>query len=125
MNDLITYIQSRGHKITLIDSVTAKYSKEILLQKWEECSEGVVFVLFNTNPETFVQSRKNTVYKTIHQIDGPPKFTVGNITVIRKQGELILRDTTVEWEGFDLMREVILHLVSWEEAIKIIDVWKR
>lgn len=124
MSAIITYIQSLGHKITLIDSVTAKYSKEILLQKWKECSEGVVFILFNTNPQTFVEGRKNTVFKTIHQIDGPPKFTVGNITVIRKQGELILRDGTVEWEGFDLMREVILHTVTMEEVKKIIESWK-
>jgi hypothetical protein len=35
-----------------------------------------------------------------------------------------MSDGVIEWEGFEMFREVILHLVTAEEAIKIIDGWK-
>lgn len=124
MMDIVKYIESKWHLVSIVDSVDFKYSRQILIQKWNNLPDGVVLLMFNTNPETYNQSVKNTVYKTIHQIDGPPKFTYENITVIRKTGELKLSDGVIEWEGFDLMREAILHLVTWDEAIKIIDGWK-
>jgi hypothetical protein len=86
--------------------------------------EGEVLVIPFTNSKTYEQSLRNNIYKFIYQIDGPPKFTYENDTFIRKDGELKITDGVIEWQGFDTFREVILHLITWEEAIKIIDTWK-
>lgn len=106
-----------------------------IINAWECLNDGGCLVLHDTNPDreeiTHVprDSKEWTgdVYKAIHQIDGPPKFTLKDdhgVTVIRKTGPLVMSDGVIEWDGFVMFREAILHLVTWEEAIKIIDGWK-
>ena len=120
--DLMRYISDKGFRLTAMECVrSAKREIEI---NWNKLNWGDCLLIANTNPGTYEESVKYNVYKTIYQIDGPPKFTVGNVTVIRKTSDLILTDGVIEWEGFDTFREVILHLVTWDEAIKIIDTWK-
>lgn len=106
-----------------------------IINAWECLNDGGCLVLHDTNPDreeiTHVPRDSKEwcgdVYKAIHQIDGPPKFTLKDdhgVTVIRKTGPLVMSDGVIEWDGFVMFREVILHLVTWEEAIKIIDSWK-
>lgn len=101
---------------------------------WRVLKDGGCLVIHDTNPDreeiTHVprDSKEWTgdVYKAIHQIDGPPKFTLKDdhgVTVIRKIGPLVMSEGVIEWEGFVMFREAILHLVTWDEAIKIIDGW--
>lgn len=106
-----------------------------IINAWECLTDGGALILHDTNPDreeiTHVPRDSKEwcgdVYKAIHQVDGPPKFTLKDdhgVTVIRKTGPLVMSEGVIEWEGFDLMREAILHLVTWDEAIKIIDSWK-
>jgi len=105
-----------------------------IINSWACLNDGGCLLLHDTNPnrEEITRVPRETqewtgdVYKAIYQIDGPPKFTLKDdhgVTVIRKTGPLVMSDGIIEWEGFDTFREVILHLVSGEEAIKIIDSW--
>lgn len=106
-----------------------------IINSWECLNEGGCLVIHDTNPDreeiTHVPRDSKewcgNVYQAIHQIDGPPKFTLKDdhgVTVIRKTGPLVMSDGVIEWDGFVMLREAILHLVTWEEAIKIIDGWK-
>jgi SAM-dependent methyltransferase len=106
-----------------------------IINAWECLTDGGCLVLHDTNPDreeiTHVPRDSKEwcgdVYKAIHQIDGPPKFTLKDdhgVTVIRKTGPFVMSDGVIEWEGFDMFREAILHFVTAEEAIKIIDGWK-
>lgn len=117
LDNLVKYIESKGFSVTVIRS--KKIAKE-----WGKLQDGDVLIITNTTPKSFEQSQENDIWKAIHQIDGPPKFTIGDITVIRKTGPLVMSDGIIEWDGFVMFREAILHLVTWEEAIKIIDSWK-
>ena len=105
-----------------------------IINSWNCLNDGGCLVIHDTNPDreeiTHVprDSKEWTgdVYKAIHQIDGPPKFTLKDdhgVTVIRKTGDLVMSDGIIEWDGFVMFREVILNLVTAEEAIKIVDGW--
>lgn len=124
LSEIVSYIKSKGFKAVWCERTPPHSIRNDFLIYYAVMKEGYVLLINSTNPKTYEESVENDTYKFIHQIDGPPKFTVENVTVIRKQGELILNEGVIEWEGFDLFRETILKLVTWEEAIKIIDTWK-
>jgi len=126
---------SERFDVIFIDGLhIADQVRKDIINSWACLNEGGVLILHDTNPdrEEITRVPRETqewcgdIYKAIHQIDGPPKFTLKDdhgVTVIRKTAPLVMSDGIIEWEGFDTFREVILHLVSWEEAIKIIDSW--
>lgn len=112
----------------------AQQARQDIINSWKFLNEKGCLVIHDTNPDreeiTHVPRDSKVwcgdVYKTIFQIDSP-KFTLRDdhgVTVIRKDWGLKFSDKTVEWEGFDMFRETILKLVTWEEAIKIIDKWE-
>lgn len=115
---VIEYIRRRGFTV----EVTGRAGE--IPEVWASLPDGGVLVIKGTNPASYEQSKSNAIWRRVFQIDGPPKFTVQGVTVIRKTGPLVWRDGEVEWEGFDLFRETILNLVTAEEAIKIIDTWE-
>lgn len=113
----------------------ANQVRKDIINSWECLNDGGVLIIHDTNPHsehiTHVPRDNREwcgdVYKAIYQIDGPKKITVKEdygITIVRKTWPLVMSDGQIEWEGFDLFREVILQLMSWEEAKKIIDSWK-
>lgn len=113
----------------------AEQLRQDLINSWKFLNPYGVCFIHDTNPDreeiTHVPRDSKEwcgdCYKAIHQIDGPPKFTLKDdhgVTVIRKTGPLVMSDGVIEWDGFIMFREVILHLVTWEEAIKIIDGWE-
>lgn len=124
-----------GYDICFIDGLHhADQVRRDIENAWLRLDDGGCLILHDTNPDreeiTHVPRDSKEwcgdVYKAIHQIDGPPKFTLKDdhgVTVIRKTGPLVMSDGVIEWDGFVMFREAILHLVTWEEAIKIIDEW--
>jgi SAM-dependent methyltransferase len=135
-SDEFFHVQKSVYNIIFIDGLHhADQVRKDIINAWECLTDGGCLVLHDTNPDreeiTHVPRDSKEwcgdVYKAIHQIDGPPKFTLKDdhgVTVIRKTGPLVMSDGVIEWEGFEMFREVILHLVTAEEAIKIIDGWK-
>lgn len=113
----------------------ADHVRRDIINAWGCLTDGGVLVIHDTNPEREDMTHvprdckvwTGDCYKAIHQIDGPPKFTLKDdhgVTVIRKTGPLVMSEGVIEWDGFELMREAILHLVTAEEAIKIINGWE-
>jgi hypothetical protein len=111
--------------------------KNDISNSWDRLNNGGVIILHDTNPPT----EKTTciprgsqrewcgdVYKAIYQIDSPEIFTIKEdygITILRKTkgAELKMSDSTLTWQEFDENRDMLLNLVSWEQATKIIDGW--
>lgn len=136
-SDAFFKMNRRQFDIIFIDGLHhADQVKKDIINSWECLSDGGCLLLHDTNPDreeiTHVPRDSKEwcgdVYKAIHQIDGPPKFTLKDdhgVTVIRKTGPLEWRTGEIEWEGFDLLREVILQLRSEDEVKKIIESWNR
>lgn len=117
---VVEYIQEKGMEVFRLEP---NNHRSILITLWNTLEVGQLLMINRTNPQSYDESKKDSAYKLVYQIDGPPKFTVGNKTFIRKTGELKLSDGVIEYAGFDLFREVILQLMTFEEAKKIIDSW--
>jgi hypothetical protein len=122
--NIVQYIRDKEFSTRIIGGSDTEAIKRSFLNVWSKSPDGTVFIIPQTNPQTPEEAFDNDVYRFIYQIDYPPKFTVGNTTFIRKSGELELTDGVIDWDGFYLFREQILHLITEQEAIKIIDGWR-
>lgn len=126
----------RKFDIIFVDGLHhADQVKKDSINSWECLNDGGCLVIHDTNPSSEDRTHvpcdssiwNGDVYKFIYQIDSPAKFTLEDdhgVTVVRKISPLIFNDGIIEWGGFEMFREAILHLVTWEEANKIIDGWK-
>lgn len=127
---------SSGHDIVFIDGLhhTDQVKKD-LINSWKCLNEKGIILIHDTNPHsehiTHVPRDNREwcgdVYKTICQIETPDLFTLKDdygVTVLRKTGELKLNDDAVTWEEFDLFRNDILNLKTWDECVKIIEGWE-
>lgn len=122
------------YDIIFIDGLhEAPQFRKDLINSWDCLEDGGVIICHDTNPHseqiTHVprdqREWSGNVYQAICQVKNE-LFTLKDdygVTVIRKTGELILTDDVVNWEEFDLFRNDILNLKTWDEMVKIIDSW--
>lgn len=123
------------HDIIFIDGLHhSEQVKKDIINSWGFLRDGGVIIIHDTNPHsehiTHVPRDNRewcgNIYQAIAQIESPEIFTLKDdygVTVIRKTGELKMNDDVITWEEFDLFRNDILNLKSWDEVIKIIDSW--
>lgn len=106
-----------------------------IINSYNHLNNGGCLVIHDTNPATeeiTIVPRETKewcgdVYKAIYQITSPFFFTMQDdhgVTVIRKSGALKINDFDISWSDFNEDRELILNLVTAEEAIKIVESWK-
>lgn len=132
---------SKGEKTRIYDLIFidglhhADQVRRDIINAYACLNEGGCLVIHDTNPdrEEITKVPRETkewcgsVYKAIYQISSPYFFTMQDdhgVTVIRKDGELKVNNYTIEWSDFDQDRQLILNLVTAEQAIKIVDEWK-
>lgn len=128
-------VAKRKFDLIFIDGLHhADQVRKDIINSWDCLNDGGCIILHDTNPHsesiTHVprDSREwcGNVYQAVCQVKNE-LFTLKDdygVTVIRKTGELKLTDDIVSWEEFDLFRNDLLNLKSWDEAIKIIDGWE-
>lgn len=119
----------RYFDIIFIDGLHhADQVKRDIINAWDYIPINGCLVIHDTNPEREDMTHVprdckqwcGDVYKAVCQI-GNPKVTLETdygVTVIKKEGNLVLLESEWTWEEFDANRKELLNLKSWEEILK-------
>lgn len=105
-------------------------AKKDLQNLWDRLNDGGTIIMHDTNPHsehiTHVPRDNKEwcgdVYKLACQLNNE-KFTFGEdhgVTVVKKDGPLLISEKEISWEEFDTRRIQLLNIKTWAECLQLI-----